>query len=100
MNKKTKKEISVLMDEDANYCVIVGTNDIKEAEKALRKQEIEWYGERHEEKPIPIEDFYLADIYYGRPKGDSEDGYYWGTKPEEFFEGSYKTEEGFIAALD
>jgi len=86
------------MDEDANYCVIVGTNDRKEAEKALRENEEMWYGKDYEEKPIPMDDFGLADIYYGKQK-NGEDGYYWGDKPNEFFEGKYETEDGFVASL-
>ena len=67
-------------------------------EKVLRETEIEWYGENHEEKPIPMDDFSLIDIYYGKAK-DREEGYYWGNKPEEFFEGKYETKEGFVASL-
>ena len=95
-----EKEIFVFMDEDADYCVIVGTNDKKEAEKALRNTEVEWYGKDHEENPLPIDDFYLADIYHGKQKNGDDGSYYWGNKPEEFFEGSYTTEEGFVANLD
>lgn len=36
------KNILVFMDDNAQYCAIVGTNDIKEAETTLRKQEVEW----------------------------------------------------------
>ena len=86
------------MDEDANYCIIIGTSNKVEAEKALRKAEIEWYGENHEEEPIPFEDFYLADIYSG--KKDKEDGYYFGKEPEKWFDGGkFETEKGFIADL-
>jgi len=97
MTKKTKT-IEVFMDDDANYCVIIGTTDRTEAEKALRENEEMWYGKDHEEKPIPIDDFGLADIYYGKQK-NGEDSYYWGDKPKEFFEGKYETEEGFVAPL-
>lgn len=97
MNKT--KAIDVFMDDDANYCVITGTTDRSEAEKALRKQEIGWYGENHEEKPIPIDDFYLADILYGEKSG--EGFYYWGHEPlGKFDDNKYEIIEGFIANLD
>ena len=70
-NTKTGEEIYVFEDEDANWCVIVGTNDIKKAEKALRETEIEWYGENHEEEPLLIDDFYPATIFYGKQKNMS-----------------------------
>ncbi|MDZ4227861.1 MAG: hypothetical protein U1E54_01305 [Candidatus Levybacteria bacterium] len=94
-----KENIIVFTDEDANYCVIVGTDDRGEAEKALREQEEEWYGKDHEEKPIPMEDFYSADIFYGEKNG--EDYYYWGHEPKKHFDGG-KVEilEGFVANLD
>ena len=98
-NTKTGEEIYVFEDEDANWCVIVGTNDIKKAEKALRETEIEWYGENHEEEPLLIDDFYPATIFYGKQK-NGEDGYYWGQEPHEFFEGKYEKEDGFICNLD
>lgn len=95
-----EKNIQVFEDEDATYCVIVGTSDLKEAEEALRKQEIEWYGENHEEEPIPIEDFGKADIYLGTKNGE-ENFHYWGDEPEKFFDkGKYETLEGFITYLD
>ena len=99
--KNTKKEKPVvMMDDDANYCVIVGTKSKKEAEKALREAEIEWYGKDHEEDPLKIEDFYIADIYSGKQKVNSEEGmYYWGIEPDKFFEGKYKTEKGFVCNL-
>jgi len=94
------KDIFVFEDEDANYCVIVGTKNIKKAEKALRKQEEEWYGKNHKEKPIPIEDFTGATIYYGTAKVGGEDFYYWGENPQDMFVGGkFETEYGFIASL-
>ena len=91
----------VLMDDDARWCIIVGTDDRKVAETALRETENEWYGENHLEEPIPFDDFGSVIIYYGKPKGESEEVYYWGEKdPKEYFEGSYETEQGFIAGLD
>lgn len=87
------------MDDDANYCVIVGTDDKGEAEKALREQEEEWYGKDHEEKPIPIEDFYSADILYGEKNG--EGFYYWGHEPfGKFDDNKCEIMEGFVANLD
>ena len=92
-------DIFVFTDEDASYCIIVGTTDKAKAEKALRETEIEWYGENHEEESIPFEDFYLATIYYGTK--DKEDGcYYWGENPEKWFDdGHFETIDGFIANL-
>ena len=37
-------EIYAFMDENADYVVIVGTNDRVAAEKALRETEEEWFG--------------------------------------------------------
>lgn len=97
---KIEKKIFVFQDEDANYCVIVGTADIKKAEKALRDQEEEWYGKEHPEEPIPVDDFQAAVIYYGTAKVGGEDFYYWGDNPQDVFVGGkYETEEGFIASL-
>ena len=94
------EEPLVLMDDDGNFCAIIGTKSLKRAEKALRKAEIEWYGENHEEEPLKIEDFYIADIYSGKKKGSGEEGmYYWGIKPKDFFEGKYETEIGFLCNL-
>ncbi len=98
MGNKNNKEIIVFMDDDANYCVIVGTEDRDEAEKALRETENEWYGDNHEEAPIPIDDFYMADIYYGELNG--EPFYYWGPKEKiKFPEHSYELLPGFVASL-
>ncbi len=94
------KRIFVFEDEDANYCVIVGTKDIKKAEIALRAQEEEWYGKDHEEEPIPIENFRPVVIYSGTAKEGGEDFYYWGENPQDkFVGGKFETEEGFIASL-
>ena len=98
--EEISEQIEVFMDEDANYCVIVGTDNRGIAEKALRENEDMWYGKDHEEEPIPIEDFSLADIYYGKSKQGEEESYYWGDNPKEFFEGDYETEKGFVASLD
>ena len=91
-------KIQVFMDDDANYCVIAGTNDRVEAEKALRETEEEWYGKDHEEKPLAIEEFYSVDIFYGQVNG--EPFYYWGDKSKMKFEGEVENLEGFVANLD
>lgn len=88
----------VFMDEDANYCVIAGTNDKEVAEKALREQEEEWYGKDHEEKPLDFNEFYPADILYGEVNG--EPMYYWGPKDKIKFNGPYENLEGFVCNLD
>ena len=95
-----EKEIFVFQDENANYCVIVGTDDRAVAEKALRDQEDEWYGKDHEEKPIPFDNFGSADIYFGKSKKNGEEQYYWGENPKDYFDGDYTTENGFVAGLD
>ena len=99
-----KKNILVFQDENAQFCVVVGTNDLIEAETAVRNQEDEWYGKDHEEKPIPMEYFYPAYIYYGKSDetqgGDGEEQYYWGDKPDAYFKGKYTKEDGFVANLD
>lgn len=93
-----KENIEVFMDEDANHCIIIGTNDIGEAEKALREQEKEWYGEKHEEEPIPIDDFGRADIFKGEKNG--EDYYYWGHDPlGKFDNNKWEILEVFVANL-
>ena len=87
------------MDDNGDYCVIVGISDINEAEKALRRTEREWYGQEHTEPPLAIEDFSAADIYHGTKNG--EDCYYWGNNdPAIYFDnGKYERERGFIASL-
>lgn len=96
---KNEDGVFAFMDEEGDYCVIVGTNDRVRAEKVLRDVEDEWYGKNHEEKPIPMDDFSHGDIYYGIKKG--EEGYYWGDKdPKDFFDdGKYVKTEGFIAVV-
>jgi hypothetical protein len=99
------KNISVFQDENANYCVIVGTDDRVEAEAALRKQEDEWFGplaqrdpDNELEKPMNMDDFVAGDIYHGTYKG--EECHYWGDDPAAYFDGGkYTTEPGFIAPL-
>ena len=57
-------EIHVFQDENADYCVIVGTADRAQAEAALRKQEDEWFGplegrdpDSEIEKPMSMDGF-------------------------------------------
>lgn len=99
MKNKKGEQVIVFQNESADYCVIVGTDDKGEAEKALREQEEEWYGKDHEERPIPMDDFYSADILYGEK--DGEDYYYWGRHPKPHFDGG-KVEilAGFVANLE
>lgn len=98
------QQISVFQDEYGSYCVITGTKDRGAAEKALRETETEWYGAESErsgeyEAPIPMDKFYVSEIYYGKYKG--EEAYYWGNKPDQHFDdGKYTTEDGFVAVLD
>jgi hypothetical protein len=95
-----EKKILVYEDDDANWCIIVGTNDRDKAEKALRETEDEWYGKPHMEESMLMDDFSAATIYCGT-KNKQEDTYYWGDKPEEWFDdGKFTTEDGFIAPLN
>lgn len=95
MNNKTEN-VSVIMSEEGDYVVIVGTTDCAKAQQALRAQEEEWYGKDHEEPSIPMDDFAVADICSGSHKG--EETMYWGNNPASYFDGGkYDTEEGLIA---
>lgn len=89
------KKIFVFQDENADYCVIVGTFDTKLAKKALRAQEEEWGCD-----PEPWDKFEKTYIYHGKKGG--EDGYYWGDKhPSKYFDdGMWVTEQGFVAPLN
>jgi hypothetical protein len=106
------RDIHVFQDEDANYCIITGTSDRKEAEAALRRQEEEWFGPLEKrnfddamEKPFDFDKFSPATIYQGQ-RGGEEGFYYWGNEPGDFFdrsgdeEVSYTEEPGFMATLD
>ena len=85
--------------ESEDFIAIVGTNDRKVAEVALREAEVEWYGENQEEAQLDIEKFSLADIYFGEHKG--EEMHYWGNDPQIFFDGGkYETIEGFIGTWE
>lgn len=89
------EKIFVFQDENADYCVIVGTFDVKKAKKALREQEEEWGCD-----PEPWNRFDKTYIHHG--KKDGEDGYYWGSEePSKYFDdGKFVTERGFVAPLD
>jgi len=100
-------EIYAFMDENADYVIIVGTDDRVAAEKALRKTEEEWFGKLEDrnpddqaEQPISMDDFSAADIHVGTYKGE-EGVYYWGDSPQKFFDGAkFTTEDGFIHAVN
>lgn len=87
------------MDDNAQYCAIVGTNDIKEAETTLRKQEVEWYGENHEEQPIPINDFDSITFKVGQRNGETF--YSWSNEitAKDFDDGKFDEVSGFLAPL-
>ncbi len=91
-----ENEIYVFQDENADYCIIAGTNDRDAALRALRKTEDEWFGENHTEEKLDINEFSAADIYHGT-KND-EDGYYWGADdPAKYFDGGkYEKLDGFV----
>ena len=100
MKNKNNEDIIVFMDEDATYCVIAGTDDKVEAEKALRETELEWFGEGYEnaEGKMNMDDFGLVDMLEG--ERDGETYYYWGKKSDKkIFDKEYKLIKGFMAYI-
>lgn len=90
----------VFQDENATYTFIVGTDDPKEAEVALRKQEEEWFGPLEGramdsmEAPLDFDEFYPVTFYV---RGDYM---HWDKEALPKGKGRIAERKGFMAPLD
>lgn len=95
-----KTNIQVFQDENASHCFIIGTDDVVEAEEALREAEEGWYGpiEKRDmstyERPMDFAAFDRQTFYL------SGENIFLSKEAAKGTKGRLAIREGFLAPLD